>query len=402
MNIYLVTNTTGFPNGTAAAKRIRMLGRAIIASGSSFSIFTGVLKHNQYNIKPAGSIDNIYYKYLHGTTELRVGTGQKILLYIKSIIALKKALQKMNPLNTIVYIYSHGDIYNIITLLLCRFYSIKTVEEINEWDYDEMKSPLRKFIFRVPMVKWSHGATVISQNIEENVLRINPHLKTLVIPVLDDCACYKTMPAIPAVNKYCFWMGLVDGYIEDVLFIIESCALAYKKGYEMDIVISGPCINSLEKIKEKMRSVNYPQNKLKMVGYVSDDALNRLCQNAFFYIVPLWVSQKSQNRFPTKIASFMFSGKPVLTCKIGEVGHLLTENSNVLFYTPGDSNDLANKIGLIYNDTILYDKICINAKQFALVHFDYDQYKNALSSFFNEILNAKKISYTKKSLVSHA
>lgn len=390
MNVNVLTNISGYPNGTAAAKRVKMIGKALIEAGLKFSVYTNTLTPNIFNQHSSGSFDGIYFEYLHGDTALNGGKIRKLFLYIKGVVGLINVLRKKDPLQDIVYIDAQGRIFNVIALIFCKLFGLKVFQEVNEWYHNDLKMPLQKIINEGPMLKWSHGALVISKNINNNVLSVNPKIKTVVVPVLDDPSTYACNNEMKATNEYCFWMGEVDGYIEDVLFIIQSLGIAYNQGNNYDLVISGPCRSNVTRntILNKAVEVGYPIDKIKLMGYISEEDLDSYCKNAAFFVVPLWRSERSASRFPTKIASFMFSGKPILTCNIGEVGSLLTDRENVVFYEPGNSQDLAKKVQNLASDKPLYNSICSNTKTFAMKNFNYREHSSPLKDFCTALLRA--------------
>jgi glycosyltransferase involved in cell wall biosynthesis len=180
----------------------------------------------------------------------------------------------------------------------------------------------------------------------------------------------------------------VNGYINDVLLILEACAITYRQGHKLDLIISGPC-NDASRIRllNKARELEYPPEKLRLLGYISEEELAGYCRNAFCFIIPLWNSQKSFYRFPTKLASFMFCGRPVLTAQIGEVGEILTDGKDTLFFEPGNATDLAVKIEILFRDPALYEQICMNTRSFAEKQFNYSVYELPLKQFFTTVID---------------
>ncbi|GAB3912977.1 hypothetical protein GCM10028803_56530 [Larkinella knui] len=379
MNINLITNVTGFPHGTATAKRINMIGKALIDSNNTFSVYTNCLTHNKYNNEPLGIYNGINFRYLHGSVNLEGRAIRKTFLFIKGIINLVLLLRSLKG---IVYIYAQGNLFNVITTFLCKYYGLTIIEEINEWYHNEPGNNLRKFIVEGPMIKMADGAITISSNINDKVLDIKPSINSIIIPVLEDPDKYNSLTRLKG-RDYCFWMGLVDGYIEDILLIIEASGIAYSKKCDYDIIISGPYNDaSYRRIMLTAEQANFPKENIKLLGYIDDDALSKFCYNAFFYIVPMWDDIRSSHRFPTKIASFMFCGNPIITSKIGEIGNILTHKHNSLFFLPGDVNDLSKQIILLFDNDILYKNICKNSIVTAHKYFSYKSYSDILNAYF--------------------
>ena len=81
----------------------------------------------------------------------------------------------------------------------------------------------------------------------------------------------------------------------------------------------------------------------------------------------------------------MQTGKPIISCKIGEVGELFTDSLNILFYKEGDYNDFANKIQRLLIDNELYDRLAKESYDFALKNFNYLSYCDDLNLFFHNL-----------------
>ncbi|MBK6285945.1 MAG: glycosyltransferase [Draconibacterium sp.] len=291
--------------------------------------------------------------------------------------------RKFSKNDDIVYSYNHGNLFNVYIILLCKLFNIKLVQEINEWYHNDLNRKLEKRIIEGPLVKKSNGAFVISETIEKKALAINPNLKLLKIPVLEDFSrSWNVEVEQKASEKYCFWMGDVDGYQNDVFFILKACSEVNRMGIPLHFNISGPCNNdTLNRIKEIANQFDYPPHFIKLLGYISEEELNTYCNNAFLFVVPLWDDERSKSRFPTKIASFMRASKPIITCNIGEISNLLTDMVNVLYYQEGDFKDLALKIKRLFDDNELYERISNESYSFASKYFNYLSYSNKIKLF---------------------
>jgi glycosyltransferase involved in cell wall biosynthesis len=181
-------------------------------------------------------------------------------------------------------------------------------------------------------------------------------------------------------------MGDVDGYQNDVFFIIKACSYVHKMGIPLQFYISGPCNDdTFNKIKETANQFDFPIQQIKLLGYISEDELNTYCNNAFLFVVPLWDDERSKSRFPTKIASFMRAGRPVVTCNIGEISNLLTDSVNVLYYSEGDFKDLSLKMKRLFDDNELYERISNESYNFAAKYFNYLSYSNKIKLFLNNL-----------------
>jgi glycosyltransferase involved in cell wall biosynthesis len=391
LRIHLITYLSGFPFGTAAANRIYMMGKAIMESGNEFRVYTNNIFSDDLNEETNGIYKGIPFRNLHGNTRPIKSRIIRSLLFLKGFIRFLLIIRKFDPENDIIYIYAHGfgSFFTMLLLLICKISGLKTVQEINEWYHNDLNKHIEKIFVEGPILKLSTGAIVISENINGKVKSINPEIETLVIPVLGEPFCYENNHETDF-SPYCFWMGLADTYLNDILLIIQACAKTWKKGYPIKLIICGPYKNStLKKIENELISNGYPGTNIKMTGYVDDQSLIKYYLNAYCFIIPLWNTERSSSRFPTKMAAFMFSQKPLITCKIGEPGNILLNDENVLFFEPGDPDSLSGKIDKLFTDKALYDKLGQNASEFANQNFHYSNYSAKLNMFFKKLIAEK-------------
>ena len=84
-------------------------------------------------------------------------------------------------------------------------------------------------------------------------------------------------------------MGNVNGYLNDVLFIIQAFANVFNSGSSVKLYISGPCNEyASDRIREVALQYNYPVQNIKLLGYLPEKELNKYCRNAYLFVVPLW------------------------------------------------------------------------------------------------------------------
>jgi len=384
---------SAFPFDAAAAYRIRMIGKSLIKSGHSFDVYTNTIHYNSLNTDAKGQFDGIPYVYLHGTIELNRSFLIKWLLFVKGLFKLVHILFEFDKRKDIVYVYANGynESFNLFVLLFCKLFGLKVVQEINEWQHNDLNQRWVKFLMEGPVTRWSDGVVAISHDIKEKVLICNPNLKTIVIPVLGDFREVRSdeiiIQEVSDSIQYCFWMGLVDGYIQDVLFVINACARSFHDGVDLHVVIAGGFSEeSKNRIIEEAEQCCFPVERIRLLGYVSEVQLDCWISRAKFFMVPMWISEKSKYRFPTKISFFMFAGKPLITCAIGELGRILEDKKNVLFFRPSDIDDASAKIKILFDDKRLYESISENTKLFANEKLCYTSYSDVFGDFFQDII----------------
>lgn len=384
MTIILITDLLEFPNGTAGTNRIKLIAKTIIKLGFKFKIYTNTLINNDLNKDISGIVEGVEFNYIHNVINLKKNKFIKLLIYIRGVIKLIFLLNKIDKNKNYIYLYSHGSLFNILLTAICKLLNLKIIQEINEWDFKSNEKSFRQFAYNY-IIKNSNGAIAISHEIIKRIKRINKNIEIIHLPIIEDKLQFINIPIVEE-ERYCFWMGQVDGYINDIHLIIKTAGILYNKGVIFSVYISGNYnLESYNAIIKTANLSNYPIEKIKLLGFIDNKTLLGYCKNSTFYVLPLWNDEKSINRFPTKISTFMFCGKPLFSSKIGEVGSFFNDFENIIFFKYGDYNDLSIKIQLLLNDKKIYDKLCINSYEFALNNFDYRIYEKKLLTFLINI-----------------
>jgi len=377
-----------FPYGEATNNRIIMVGKALLSAEVDFEVYINSEgNRNKLNDKLAGEFDGIQYRHLNGSMAIGLSIIKRILNFclfgfintFKTIRFLAKSDEN------VIYLYSHGTIFNLWVSLLGKIYKIPVVQEVNEWTEAVEEDFIQSFIYKKIMFRWAKGAIVISNNIVEQINKYkgnNNKLKTILLPILADKSDWSHK--VSKVNKTFVWCGLIEGYFKDVVFLIESFALLHAKHPSYKLLICGKYKPETKiKITTLLASLDINPDSVELTGFISNEELISTCQTATALIAPLWDDQRSKARFPTKVASFLFSERPVLTCDIGEVGSFLSDQKTALFFKPGDEKMLMNLMESIITDPKLANTIGQNGKELAMQRFDNESYSVVLKEFFS-------------------
>ena len=116
------------------------------------------------------------------------------------------------------------------------------------------------------------------------------------------------------------------------------------RNYRLHLIGDGPDL-------EEARVFVGQQDLSEMVtftGYLSEKKLSAYLRLADAFLAPLYPTVQDQARCPSKTYLYLPFRKPVLTCSIGESAELFSDER--LFFRPGDSLDLADKIRSLEKD----------------------------------------------------
>lgn len=131
--------------------------------------------------------------------------------------------------------------------------------------------------------------------------------------------------------------GIYRNYGVWTMIDAARSAAATIPDFQLVIVGRGPEENA---VRRRVFEQSLDHN-IKLLGYVTQAELDGLMLNAEGLIAPLNDTVADRARCPSKIPMYMMTGRPIITCKIGEAWGYLKENGR--YYTPGDVGSLTEQ-----------------------------------------------------------
>lgn len=156
---------------------------------------------------------------------------------------------------------------------------------------------------------------------------------------------------------------------------IKTLIKVIKRLTDIDFVFvgTGPLVNELDNIEN-----------VKYLGFKLGEELNEIISKAMFSIYP---SEWYENS-PLSVLESQALGTPVIAANVGGIPELVSKNTGLLFNS-GDSNDLEEKILLLYNDENLLKHMTEACKSNSFV-LDVNQYSNKLISIYERVIKKKE------------
>jgi glycosyltransferase involved in cell wall biosynthesis len=272
--------------------------------------------------------------------------------------------------------------------------NIPIVQEACEWwPGTANATALNAWMYKNIMFKWSDGAIVISHAIQNRInALVGSAYPVCMVPVLVDPAENTALTTREAkdvsASPVLLWCGMADGYARDVYFLIDAMArLQSTAGNNSLLRIVGPCTKKFrDKLLSYANSKNIPAARLDIVGFVSDAQLWNYCTKADALLMPMWDDDRSITRFPTKLGQYLASGRPIITARVGEVKHFLSDET-AMFYLPGDANSLAHSLDSVLSDPPLGEKLATRATEVVLPRVDYRSNAQQICKWFCQIFS---------------
>ncbi len=380
----------GFPVGQANTNRMCHIGRTIIDGGGQFTVWHFGTSPNDLNKEKKGVWNGIRFQYLCTQVKRPKSSLLRQAVHLTGILHLlyKIIFQVAGRPNTYLFIDLQKTTFNILLTPFCRLLGIKTVQEVNEWWPDvKNTSRLVNFQYKKIMFRFSNGSFLISNSYQDKVLRttaFHRNHKFFYLPVIAEPVSMRKEPVNGGGQPFTvFWCGMVDGYLKDVLFMINAFNAVYARHPSARLVVSGKYSQATaERIEEELATCGIPAKNFTLTGFIGNDELERWVNTATVLVVPMWDDDRSGMRFPTKLGLFAFGGKGIVTAPVGELKEYFKDGENCLFYEPGNVASLSDKINELLQDSNKRERLGRNARLLAEKTFSYKNYVRSMQDFF--------------------
>ena len=397
MKIIILCENVGFPIGLAGTARVRCFAKALKETGHFVEVINtvGLLgSYTKANISSIGIFDGIPYRFCGGYSvrpKIKFGRlAEKIIGYIVSLLYI---LSKKNKEQLDCIILYSRNIYMVrIFGVLSKIIKIPFVVELCEWPEAialTKGSDLKKSkAFSKAVIKYASAVIPISHYIQNRIKQLCRHqyLPSCIIPVLFDIPLTSSTSNKP----YILYTGSAD-YADIWKIVIDTIVHLHARGVDITLVLT--CSGSYHSVNNLK---NYIANKkmassVKYLGYVKDAKFNELINNANILFAPLPDNLQSIARFPTKLAFYLASGRPVLTSNVGEVNYYLKDGENAFVVSKECKiKELAEKICQIYENHKYLEQIGDKGRRVAYQNFYYKSQGSKLSDFIEFVIKNYK------------
>jgi glycosyltransferase involved in cell wall biosynthesis len=155
-------------------------------------------------------------------------------------------------------------------------------------------------------------------------------------------------------------------------------AMKILKDLKLYVVGEGPHRSELESYTTKNG-----MNNVSFLGYVPESKLIDLIRNCMFTIVP----SEWYEPFGFTILESFALGKPVIGANIGAIPDIITNGYTGSLFTPGDTENLAEKIQSLSREQNRIKKMGQNARQTVEQEYNADRHYERLMKIYNMLSN---------------
>src|SRR5690554_6226846 len=380
MKIFLLLNQA-YPYGYALTKRFHLYAKGFIENGHFAKI---VIPHptekiNSVNKSTSGNFNNVPFKYTWNTTKRSKNFWSRRWHDFAGAIRTGLVILKEKPDILIVSTFS---VYIYFYLkLISLVHPFKIIKEKNEIDFlrkEELsQGDIRKIRFTNRLFD---GFIVINDLLLDHLNNTIVNKKPkIVVPILvEDFFTGKTLTKS---EKTIVYTGTYLERKDGIISILKAFSYINSK-YNYKLILTGSPEKSrdLPRIK-KIIAEYHLEEDIIFTGYLSEQELHKLLLSAGILILAKPENRQNIYNFPTKIGEYLVSGRPVVSTRVGIIGKIMQDKTNIVF---ADYNieDITHKIEYVINNPQIANEIGTNGRLYAIENFSYLNHGRRMIEYF--------------------
>jgi glycosyltransferase involved in cell wall biosynthesis len=163
-------------------------------------------------------------------------------------------------------------------------------------------------------------------------------------------------------------------------YLVRASALLKKKGLEfsVDIVGDGPLNEDTRKLVHELGV----EDRVRFLGYVSDDALPRIYSEADIFVLPsVWEG------LPLTLLEAWASELPVIATNVGGIGDVCVNTENALVVPSGDVEAFAEAMERLISDISLRKKLGKNGRELVESGYTWKRVAERTMEVYEQLLS---------------
>lgn len=400
LHVGLVLRTDGFPDGMASTNRARLLSQALSDAGADVHVFCTQANESAgspRNRSVSGRIGAVGFEYTTGRTQRPAGFVTRRLVDLRGFVILVRRLRSLRALPGATVCYSWitppwNPAYHSATMIALNLLGIPCVMELNEpaWAFGAGTQAHRKAF---STLRGMSGVVAISAALEawarEESGDRGAAIPVLRIPAVSSSdmqvANAADRPARPRVVLACS-----PDYRGRIMFLLHAMERVWEER-DCDLFVAGfdesdPRAAWLESEPAYVRN----KGRITLAGHLDAEALAQRYASAAVLAAPLDDNERSAMAFPTKVAEYLMTGRPVVTSEVGDAGRMLRESGGAYLAPAGDCESFADCLLEILADPEKAEEVGRRGRETALRHLDASCYGEPLARFMADIAAARR------------
>ncbi|MDD2337018.1 MAG: glycosyltransferase [Geobacteraceae bacterium] len=398
----MIFATADFPVGPATTSRIKLISKILKEGGHNVTL--AIFHANTKNMIPEnlqieGNYENITYRYLNGKT---VRPSKFTKAVFDSLRGLVNALwylrtkKKLGRVDAVIF-YTPDLLMTLPCVVFSKILRLPMILELCEIfsssDDKLLKHRIKRFgsiITDKILPKMCSGVIVISTQILEFVTNNNISLsKIFHLPILVDFDKFsiRSKDSVHELTGKKYFLN--SGTLEDkdgIEYILKAFLSISKTYDDLYLVFTGGAHPDRKKLVVDSAIKFNLENRIIFTGFIPESQLIWSYQNATALLCCRSNKKFTNYGFPTKLAEYLASGKPVITTYVGDVKLYLKDRHSAFIAEPENSQSIRECMELILIDPDLALLVGAAGKRVALNCFDYRKFIDPVDKYLKTVI----------------
>lgn len=395
MRVVVVGDEIAFPRGFASTGYVRLFARALVTAGAGAHV--AALDYSERSTPPLntearGEVDGVTFEYTTGSPVLPsfplaipLGRARSRARFAADVLSRARG----GELDAVLY-YGRSTAELLACLAAARAAGVAFGVVVVEWRLayrDQTPAQVANDHAFARALRLVDGAVVISRFLVDKVRPLLPEgAPVLRLPILAEPAPVAE-PARRA-TPYAVLCTDFDSYPDDAVSVVRAAAGLTPRPLEL-LFVGKASPATQERLRREARALPVGVTLTLLCDYVPLDELRSLYAGAAVLIAPLPDDDRSRARFPSKLAEYLLSGRPVVSAAVGEVAEHLRDGESAFLGAAGDAADFTRALrrGLDAADA---DVVGARGRAVALEHFDFARLGPRIVGFVEALVAARK------------
>jgi glycosyltransferase involved in cell wall biosynthesis len=387
----------GFPQGLASTVRVAALARGLHGQGGRVCLLC--LGPSEFpsiavlNTEPKGVVDGVEFEYTCGRTVRGRTFFAQQWLVLRGLLQGFRRVRQLHREERVEALLLCSDKWATIPLfwLAARSCGAAYLLELSEEPFYQAESSMAWRVLRFVhdlSFRLFDGTIVISRHLERYMQRrLGPATAVLRVPALVDAEQFGhgAVPS-PVSGRYVAFCGTLNEPKDGVLTLIRAFAMIATDFPDVRLVLIGDAYreSTIPVVREYARERGVV-DRVVFTGLVGHGDLAGYLDGAVALALARPRSLQARAGFPTKLAEYLSTGRPVVVTRVGEIDTYLEDAVNVYFTAPNDDAALAECLRHVLSEPAEAAAVGRRGREVALGCFDFRANGQKLREFIDEI-----------------
>jgi glycosyltransferase involved in cell wall biosynthesis len=379
MRVIITGSVFGYPNGTGASARAHAYASGFLRCGVESEVIC--LKPTEKPSLPAqnresrGIIAGVPFSYGCGRTVRSNLRAMNLLLFVRGLYSfVRRVRQSAKDQPTAVVALVDDDPLTLLALVvLCRLARVKVVCERSEFPFVYSTRRLRNAAFRFINNRIGYpnldGVVVISSLLERHFRdMLGGAVKVHRVPIMVDLPQLK--PSSESSEKVVMYCGNLDhkGEVDSVIQTFHT-ASGDEGDWRLEILGGSSNTTRLAALRNMCRELGI-EDRVIFHGPVPRVSVYSHLLRAAVLVLPRRDALFSRAGFPTKLAEYLATGKPVVVTATGDIPMYLQDSVSAFLVPANDDRAFSAKLEVAMSDKVFAQRVGMAGRQVAEANFD--------------------------------